>query len=66
MYVYPKVIEHGWNKTSAYCYKIGCTCRKCDLLLYYEFLQAKCRMKHVVMELVRTYGAPETKYGNEE
>ena len=49
-----------WTPTAVDCYLLGCTCSKCFLYQIY-FLDSgiKCRMKDVVIELVRKFGKPE-------
>lgn len=44
-----------WVPLSIYCYKIGCNCSICDIN---KIIESKCRMKQVVIELVRKFGAP--------
>jgi hypothetical protein len=46
-----------WTKTAKECYLIGCRCDQCNLPRLLES-EGKCRMKPVVLELVRRYGKP--------
>ena len=45
-----------WTKAAAECYKNGLMCSKCFMP---EDLKAQCKMKPVVLELVRKYGKPK-------
>lgn len=46
-----------WTKTAAECYKNGLQCKICQSMP--EDLKHLCRMKPVVLELVRLYGKPK-------
>ena len=45
-----------WTQSAIDCYKIGCRCSMCQLN---EVMKDKCRMKHMVLELVRIHGKPK-------
>jgi len=49
-------IQYGWTKQAKDCYFIGCNCSKCTI---HDVLGDKCKMKRVVLELVKTYGKPD-------
>lgn len=48
---------YRWTKTAIECYKIGANCSKCKEVP--EDLKTKCRMKKVILFLVRKYGKPK-------
>ncbi len=56
----------NWTPTAIDCYRIGCSCFKCNLYkIYFSNTNMKCRMKETVIELVRRFGVPEeTEYDN--
>lgn len=56
-----KVYKH-WTKSAIECYRNGCRCSKC-ILVPADF-RNKCRMKHVVIELVKNLGKPIDKKVN--
>lgn len=45
----------SWTKASKECYRNGCMCFKCSLP---EDLKPRCKMKPVVLELVKKFGKP--------
>lgn len=47
-----------WTKAAKYCYSIGCWCEHCVIYDYLDATPKDCRMKPIVLELVRRYGAP--------
>ena len=50
----------NWTPTAIDCYKLGCKCSDCNLYkLYFTDSIFKCKMKEVVIELVRTVGLPD-------
>ncbi len=53
-------IAKNWTSAAIDCYRIGCTCSRCNLNKIY-FLESsfQCKMKESVMELVRRIGAPK-------
>lgn len=51
-------LDLRWTKQAIECYKLGCTCSKCNIPLIRE-TKEKCGMKPIVFELVRIYGAPK-------
>ena len=53
----------NWTPTAIDCYLLGCSCYKCNLYkIYFLGTNNKCKMKNVVLELVRKYGAPKLNY----
>ena len=51
-----------WTKSAIECFSIGCQCTKCKLR---KTLETNCRMKSVVLELVRIHGRPKKDaFGN--
>lgn len=52
--------RNEWNYSSAECYKRGCRCAGCDIML--SDLKSQCRMKYSVRELVKKYGAPKREF----
>ena len=50
----------NWTPSAIDCYNIGCQCDKCGLYhLIFKNSESECKMKHVVIELVRKLGRPE-------
>lgn len=49
-----------WTRSSKECYKNGLMCYKCRTLP--NDLKSECKMKPVVLELVRLYGRPKEKW----
>ena len=48
-----------WTESAKYCYKIGCNCSQCVYMRELEAIRPdKCRMKSIVLELVRRFGKP--------
>jgi hypothetical protein len=47
-----------WTDDAIECYSIGCNCSKCE---FKKQLSTKCRLKFVVLELVKKLGAPKIK-----
>lgn len=48
-----------WTPLAIKCYKSGCNCYKCTVLKNCESITpATCRMKSVVLGLVRKFGKP--------
>ena len=52
-------MPYTWSVSAQECYHSGCRCSTCTMMP--EDLKSKCRMKNMVRELVRLYGAPEEK-----
>ena len=49
----------NWTPSAIDCYKLGCSCSKCNLYkIYFEHQFFKCKMKETVIELVRKFGIP--------
>lgn len=46
-----------WTQLAKDCYRIGCTCSKCDLIP--ERYKGICQVEKAVMELVRVKGKPD-------
>lgn len=44
-----------WTDSAIFCYNRGCRCNGCYVK---DIVETKCRMKSIVMELVRKYGVP--------
>lgn len=55
---YPDTVSENWTKTSIQCYYNGLMCNKCDLP---EDIKKDCKMKGVVLDLVRKYGKPHRR-----
>ena len=59
----------NWTPTAIDCYSIGCNCSRCGIYkIYFKNSRYKCKMKDVVIELVRRFGKPDlqsSKKGNE-
>ena len=54
-----ETISKKWTQSAIECYLIGCNCSKCTLnKLYFSNSIFKCKMKEVVIELVRKIGKP--------
>lgn len=58
-----KSLAIRWTKSAAECYRNGLMCAKCTIA---DDLKAQCKMKPVVLELVRKYGKPKKEADNEE
>ena len=55
-----ETLAKNWTPTAIDCYKLGCKCTKCNLYkLYFKDSIFKCKMKEIVIELVRTVGLPD-------
>lgn len=52
-------MPYTWSVSAQECYHSGCRCSTCTMMP--EDLKHKCRMKNMVRELVRLYGAPNEK-----
>ena len=62
-----ETLAKNWTPTAIDCYKLGCKCSKCNLYkLYFKDSIFKCKMKEVVIELVRTIGLPDLEGGKNE
>ena len=57
-----KKVYQRWTKSAIECYQNGCQCNKC-ILVPADF-RNKCKMKLVVIELVKTLGKPIDKQIN--
>lgn len=47
-----------WTQSAIDCYFLGCVCHKCSV---YEILGKRCKMKYVVLELVKKFGKPQRR-----
>lgn len=56
-----KNYKYKWTSAAIDCFKIGCNCKKCSIS---EIMQTRCKMKEIVLELVKKYGAPKTEDEN--
>ena len=55
-----KTIAQNWTPTAIDCYLLGCSCYKCNLYkIYFLENRYQCKMKDVVLELVRKFGVPK-------
>lgn len=54
-------IKH-WTKQSIECYQNGLNCKKCTLS---SDIKPKCKMKPIVIELVKVHGVPKGIYEKE-
>ncbi len=55
-----ETVSKNWTPTAIDCYKLGCSCYKCNLYkIYFADSIFKCKMKETVIELVRKIGRPE-------
>lgn len=55
-----ETIAKNWTPTAIDCYRIGCSCQKCNLnRIYFLSSGFKCKMKETVFELVKRLGAPK-------
>ena len=55
-----KTIAQNWTPTAIDCYLLGCSCYKCNLYkIYFLGNRYQCKMKDVVLELVRKFGVPK-------
>lgn len=52
---YPDGVSKQWTKLSTDCYYNGLMCDKCALP---DDIKGKCKMKGVVLDLVRKFGKP--------
>lgn len=51
----------NWTPTAIECYELGCNCSVCSInKIYFVGSSYRCKMKEVVIELVRKFGAPNT------
>ena len=48
-----------WSVSAIECYRIGGTCSKCDIMP--EDMKKKCKLRFVIVDLVRRLGAPVVK-----
>ena len=54
-----ETISQSWTPTAIDCYRNGCKCSCCNLYkIYFSNSDMRCKMKEIVIELVRKYGAP--------
>ena len=54
-----ETLAQNWTQSAIDCYQLGCRCSKCNLYkLYFKNSVFKCKMKEVVIELVRQAGPP--------
>ncbi len=54
-----ETICKNWTPAAEECYFLGCNCSKCNVYkFYFSGSNFKCRMKEIVIELVRKYGKP--------
>ena len=54
-----ETLSKHWTPTAIDCYLLGCSCQKCYLFKQYFFNKNyKCKMKDIVIELVRKFGVP--------
>lgn len=51
-----KTVLKKWTPAAIDCYNIGCRCSECKVN---KIMKDKCRMKAVVLELVRIFGKPK-------
>ena len=58
-----KSLAVRWTKSAAECYRNGLMCKICTMP---DDLKAQCKMKPVVLELVRKYGRPKKEADNEK
>ena len=62
-----ETLAQNWTPTAIDCYQLGCRCSKCNLYkLYFKNSIFKCKMKEVVIELVRQLGPPNLEGGDSE
>ncbi len=55
-----ETVSKNWTPTAVDCYKLGCSCSRCNLYkIYFSGMDMRCRMKDTVIELVRRLGAPK-------
>jgi len=55
-----ETICKNWTPAAKDCYFIGCNCSNCNIYkIYFSENNFKCRMKEIVIELVRKYGKPQ-------
>jgi len=57
--------EH-WTISAIDCFKRGCVCQGCFYDDFFRFKPDKCKMKQVVIELVRTLGLPDESQAKAE
>lgn len=55
----PKRYVRYWTKEAKACYFNGCRCTRCYIPLICETIAESCKMKYVVLELVKRFGAPK-------
>lgn len=54
-----KTICKKWTQSALDCFLIGCNCAKCNIYkTYFSNSIFKCKMKDIVIELVRKNGNP--------
>ena len=58
-----KSLAIRWTKSARACYENGLRCSMCPIA---DDLKAQCKMKPVVLELVRKYGRPKKEADNEK
>ena len=52
-------ICRNWTPAAEECYSLGCNCSKCNVYrFYFSGSSFKCKMKEIVIELVRKFGKP--------
>lgn len=57
-----ETISKNWTQTAEDCYLIGCNCSRCNIYkIYFSENKFRCKMKEIVIELVRRYGKPNFK-----
>ena len=60
-----ETVSKSWTPTAIDCYKLGCSCSKCNLYrIYFSGSEVRCKMKETVIELVRRFGVPK-EVGND-
>lgn len=57
-----KGVYNRWTESAKLCYYNGCCCTKCNIVP--KDFKDKCRMKSVVIELVKHLGKPIDKKVN--
>lgn len=61
-----KTVVGKWTRGALDCYYIGCTCARCNLYkIYFKETKSVCKMKKIVLELVKRFGIPEEKNNKE-
>ena len=55
----PKSLIRNWTYEAKECYLRGCNCNKCFVIKYLSSSNKdKCKMKAVVLQLVKKFGKP--------